>query len=332
MGNITENDHIFWVFGETYLDFQNAYLRFENVKYYPRIEIKMNKENIDNELQTFDLIIYHGVFDRYLIDFFSRHKAILRKLVLYFWGGDKEEPQKWEDRVRKKFVIRNAAAIVTIIPQDFQDLKKKYHPKGKHFCAKYNIDHAFGIADRILKLPVKRENTINIQVGNSATETNNHLALFDILGKYRSDRIKIYAPLSYGNMDYADRVIECGKEIFGDKFVPIQKMMSLEEYYLHLNKMDVGVFAMKRQQALGNINTMMKFGCKIFLCRESLLWEYYAQNLECTISDIKEIPQMTIKEFARFSEDEKIHNRKQIQLNNRTESTIESWRYIFNSI
>ena len=38
-----QEEHFFWVFGEELLDEQAEYLNSENVKYYPRIDIKMNK-------------------------------------------------------------------------------------------------------------------------------------------------------------------------------------------------------------------------------------------------------------------------------------------------
>ena len=169
------------------------------------------------------------------------------------------------------------------------------------------------------------------QIGNSATITNNHLEILKILSKFKRENIKIFAPLSYGDMEYANQVISYGKEIFGDKFIPIQKFMPLEEYYRFLYTMDVAIFGMKRQQALGNIFMQIQMGCKIYFDRESLLWSYFTQDLGCVISDMSEIFEMDIKKFTEFSEGDRLHNRAHICERISKEEALRSWRNIFQS-
>lgn len=327
------HDHIFWVFGEDYINIESEadYLKEKNVIYYPRIDIKLNKKSTEKQLDEFDLIIYHGVFENCIIEYFFKHRTLLGRLALYFWGGDKQLLGSLKEKLIKKYVIKNAAAIITIIPQDYNQLKKVYHPKGKIISARYYNEQESLILDSI-KYNLKKENkTINIQIGNSATDTNNHIEVLDALGKFRNDNINIYLPLSYGDMEYAEKIIEYGSKIYGDKLIALKKFMSLQEYYVYLQKMDIAIFNMKRQQALGNINFLMKSGCKIFLNHEGLLWDFFVNDLNCKITKTDEIREMTFKQFIAYSENERNNNAENILRFFSKINSIKQWELFFSS-
>lgn len=325
--NEFQEEHFFWVFGEELLNDSAEYLKYANVRYYPRIDIKMNKQSTYDELRKYDLIVYHGVFDDSVIQFFYNHKEILKKLALYFWGGDKEFIREWGKG--KKYVVKNAAAIVTIIPQDYWELKKYYNLKGKFFCAGYNSNNIFNTLINISSQAKPQNTVINIQVGNSATTTNNHINILKNLSKFKEEDINVYVPLSYGDKKYAEKVIMYGKEILGDKFIPIQHFMPFEEYCKYLYKMDVGIFDIKRQQAMGNIVSLMHMGCKIYLNPESMMWDFFSKDLGCAVSDASQICKMNIKEFAAFSEKDVILNRNRIRKKYSVEESIRDWKKVY---
>ena len=81
MNSESEFEHVFWVYGENYPLIQNklSYFKETNVKYYPRIDIKLNKCSTFKQIQRFDLIIYHGVFDEIIINYFFKYKFLLKK-------------------------------------------------------------------------------------------------------------------------------------------------------------------------------------------------------------------------------------------------------------
>lgn len=330
MRDIPEEDHTFWVFGEAYIDERCTYLKPDNIKYYPRIEIKMNKKSTENELQRYDLIIYHGVFEDCIIEYFYLHKELLKKLILYFWGGDKEKlPEDKRKRRAKVYVVRKCRAVATIIPQDYTDLKKQYHLKVKHFCAMYYSAKEIEGISKAVSIPKPCKKSINIQIGNSATLTNNHFEVLKNLSRFKEENINIFIPLSYGNMEYAERVVSYGKEIFGDKFIPVQNFMSLDEYCRFLYNMDIAIFDMKRQQALGNILMQMRMGCKIYLNRESLLWDYFTKDLECIVSNTADIKKINIKKLVEFTEKDRALNKNQIYKKINKEESIKAWRKMF---
>lgn len=327
----SEFEHTFWIYGEAYLKVQKeaGYLRTENVKYYPRIDIKLNKSSTREQMEEFDLIIYHGVFEDIIIDFFFENKKLLKKLILYFWGGDKEIDGSWKANVKRKNVIKNAAAIVTIIPQDYKDIKKKYQPRGKHFCAKYFNKRLVDALD-IIKVRQPGE-CINIQIGNSATATNKHIDVLNILEKYKKKNIRIYIPLSYGEKEYAKRVIEHGKSIFGEKLIPIVEYMPFEAYCSFMSTIDIAIFNMLRQQALSNIRFQIQSGKKIYFNKHGELWDYFVNDLKCAVSDIDEINERTFEEFIRFSQEEKQRNAKIVSKNFGRENSIRQWEGIFSA-
>lgn len=326
-----QEEHFFWIFGEYFPNDDTEYLKSENVKYYPRIDIKMNKRSTEHELQQYDLIVYHGVFDDPIIEYFYTHKRSLKKLALYFWGGDKESINEWKKE--KRYVVKNAAAIVTIIPQDYWDLKKYFKLKGKYFCASCSDGNTtFDVVDKVADLDKKDNDTIiNIQVGNSATKTNNHINILKKISKFKDENIKVYVPLSYGDMDYAEKVITYGRELLGDKFIPVQQFMPFEEYCRFMRKMNIGIFDMKRQQAMGNIIVLMYIGCKMYFNTESMLWDFFTKDLGCNISDIAQICKMNIKEFVEFSEKDMLFNRARVCEKFSVEETIRAWKRVYDS-
>lgn len=325
-------EHTFWVYGEDYIQAQEetAYLKEMNVRYYPRIDIKLNKTSTEEQMKKFDLIIYHGIFDNLIIDYFFKHKILLEKLVLYFWGGDKNIESNWKSNMKRKYVIKNSTAIVTIIPQDYIDIKKRYQPRGKHFCAKYSDIKGMDILNFMEKNHSKKN--INIQIGNSATDTNRHIDILNILEKYKEKNIRIYVPLSYGEKEYAKKVIEYGKNVFGEKLIPLTKFMSLEEYYLLMGKIDIAIFNMVRQQALGNIWFQMQLGKKIYLNRDGELWDYFVNDLKCDISAVDEINRSSFEQFVEFSKEKQQYNTAIINKNFSREKSIRQWEEIFNTL
>lgn len=323
-------EHTFWTYGDDriYVQCKSNYLKKKNVKYFPRIDIKMNKTSTEKQLQEYDLIVFHGVFENVIVEFFSRHKSLLKKLALYFWGGDKKICGNWKENLQRWYVVRNAGIIITIIPQDFLDIKRKYHPIGKHFCARYFNSIGLDL-NKKQKLTKKERGSINIQIGNSATETNNHIEVLDRLSQYKEKDIKIYLPLSYGNKEYADFVIKYGRKIFKNKLVPITNFMPLNEYYLFLCEMDIAIFNMTRQQALGNICLLMQNGSKLFFRPEGLLWDFFASELNCEISRTDEIGKIKFEQFIEFSVKQKEINRKKINEYFSKENSIKEWENIF---
>lgn len=329
--NFDSEVHHFLVWGDRSDSLGYEYIRYDNVTYVPDIGVELRKADSDLKMQVYEKIIYHGVFQNAVISYFYHNKGLLKKLYLYFWGGDKNLSGTFQNKFMKKYVIRNAKGILTIVKGDYQDISHTYHPKGKWYCIRYYDNKATQMRS-LMKNIEKSENEIYIQVGNSATETNNHIEVLDVISKYKKERIKIFLPLSYGDSNYAKEVIEYGKNIFGEKLIAMQDFMSMEEYQDFLRGIDVAIFGMMRQQALGNIISLLIYGAKIYIYKESILTDCLKNEWKCKIHDIEEISKLSFEDFYYISEEERAYNRKKMLEESCDESRrVEAWKRIFSN-
>jgi hypothetical protein len=92
-------------------------------------------------------------------------------------------------------------------------------------------------------------------------------------------------PLSYGNLAHAKKVIEQGREWFGDKFFPITSFMPFEQYLALLKSVDIAIFNHKRQQAMGNTITLLGLGKTVYMRSDVSQWEFF-KRLEVKVFDI----------------------------------------------
>ncbi len=325
------DDHSFWIYGEKFPDGGYDYLKESNVCYYPVIAAKLNRSQTEKKLDDFDMILLHSVVYS-IVDYFFDHKKLLKKLFLYFWGGDISLQGTWQERLKKKYVVRKAYAVITIISEDYAIIKKRYKTKSKNVNAVYVNEEELLLIDEYVE---KKENnssnkkSLNIQVGNSATKSNNHLEVLKRLSKYKNSNIKIFAPLSYGDSKYAEEVIHYGRSVYGSKFVPMREFISLKDYYYFLSQMDIAIFNMERQQALSNILALLEFGSKMFIRRGSVLDRYIVKTIGCRVNYIDEIDQMDFKHFSQTKKKEYIDNKAKVKRVYSKEYAVKTWEDVF---
>lgn len=326
--NFVDNIHEFWVYGDR--NISNIHIKmssYRNAKYIHNIADKIKLSKLDE----YDKIIYHGVFEQEIIDAFFWNRKLLKKLYLRIWGGDKFLYGNNFDKFRKKIVFQNAHAVIYIIPEEKLFMKRHYCIKGKQFCAFYDLN---GIINKCAatknNMPKMEKEYFSVQIGNSATPTNNHILIMKKLLKFKDENIKIFVPLSYGDKSYADRVIKTGKDFFGDKFVGITDFMDIDSYNVFMNQIDVALFGIKRQQALGNIMALLYFGKKVYLRENSIVEHYFKQRCHCNVQLIEKIDEMDFNEFIRFGQEEALYNEKYMGEMACLESVINPWNTIFN--
>lgn len=118
----------------------------------------------------------------------------------------------------------------------------------------------------------------NILIGNSSTYTNNHLDVFEMLSSLQLNTQKILCPLSYGDQQYREDIIEAGLNQFGDNFSPITDFIGIEDYVQLLSSCSSVIMGHLRQQALGNIVIMLYLGAKVFLDTRSPVYRFFKKN------------------------------------------------------
>ena len=217
-----------------------------------------------------------------------------KKIYWQMWGGgDLDIPTKEQSRTLWYNITKNVKGrffgYVSYLPGDYKLAKELYDLNGNYYESLMYESNTFNYTD--LKLETD-EHITRIQVGNSADCANNHLEIFDSLEKYKSEDIEIYCILSYGEKPWSpgwiQKVIERGREIFGTKFIPITNFMSFEEYLEFLGKIDIAIFAHRRQQAMGNTITLLGLGKKVFLRSDTTSWELF-KDIGINLYDVEHL-------------------------------------------
>ncbi len=227
-------------------------------------------------------IILHGLWRDKVDILLYFNQKLLKKCYWAMWGGDFYFPEKqsWI----KKQVIKNMGYLLSQIKGEVALVRKWYGAKGEHIkltCGyPSNVYHARATES-------KKTKNINIMVGNSATLTNLHLNIFDKLAHFKEKDIKIYAPLSYGDKNYAQEVITSGKELFGDRFVAINEFMEFEKYLKFLSEIDIAILYQSRQQSVGNLINLLGQGKTVYLNKNTTVFKFI-EELGIRIYDLEE--------------------------------------------
>ena len=229
-------------------------------------------------MQQADKIILHGLFDIKIVQILFFSPWLLKKCHWVIWGGDlysyqlgKRNKSWYKNEFFRRPVIKNMGHLVTYISGDVDLARKWYGAKGEyHECLMY-LSNIY----KTLDVPDTQSDTINIQIGNSADPSNNHIEILDKMLPFKDKNIRIYAPLSYGDKAHAKQVISIGKELFGDKFIALTDFMPFEQYLKFLGSIDIAIFNHKRQQAMGNTITLLGLGKTVFIRSDTTQWRFF---------------------------------------------------------
>ena len=180
--------------------------------------------------ETAEKVFLHSLFDGEVVDYMFEHQDILKeKSYWIIWGGDLYNAPEDE---KNNFIRKNVKGYIALVKDDAFIAKERYGSNPELFNTPY-IDP---MGPYIMKTAenIRKPDFIKIQINNSCDKTT--LDMLEILSKFKDENIKITTPLSYGDMKYKDEIIQKGREIFGEKFEYLDKMMKPEDYVKHLSK------------------------------------------------------------------------------------------------
>lgn len=126
----------------------------------------------------------------------------------------------------------------------------------------------------------KEAGPINIMIGHSGFDFLEHERYLNRLSKYKHDNLHIYLILSYGaTKERIQKLSDLANSIFGEsKCTIITEMMSKDEYYEYLTKMDIAIFPFKHQSALGNTKRLAYMGVKLYLHPKGILYKGFKDS------------------------------------------------------
>lgn len=222
--------------------------------------------------------------------------------------GNKLEKIKNEIKIRKieSFVSKRISSIVTDTTEIDYEMLVSYYPKLKNIPW---MDFFYYPIESILgeDMMQKWAEGTNIQIGNSASTTNNHEYAMRFLSKFELNERKVVTPLSYsGTKEYKETVKKAGTASFGDNFIPLDDFLPLEEYNQLMTSFGVAIYGNWRQEAIGNILISLYLGTKVFLptVNPVMLW---AKSHELVVFELETISQHDLD--TPLDDESRIHNR-----------------------
>lgn len=289
--------------------------------------IKLEK----NLIKCKRIIIHNLNLPNEILLIFVLQPSLLKKTYWDIWGADlyyfKFRTKTFKSNLYeclRSIIIKNLRGVITHIKGDSELVRNWYKFKGKYFSAFY----PYAIPkfnDLFFKRKTERGTTF-IQLGNSSDPRNNHKEILNKLAIYRDEDIKIICPLSYGDKNYAKVIIDYGKQIFNDKFIPINDFLSVDEYNQIWQSVDIAIFNHDRQQAMGNITSLLYYGKKVYLRNDITSWDFLTSK-DLIIFPCNEI-QSVNKFFNRISDEEIQHNRAIIEGYFNIEQCYNDWKCI----
>ncbi|MFT3748918.1 MAG: TDP-N-acetylfucosamine:lipid II N-acetylfucosaminyltransferase [Agriterribacter sp.] len=262
-----------------------------------------NLSTLIKEANKYKLVVVHSFFISRLHQFFSGLSKDI-KIVWLFWGADGYSftrnnkqwflPKTWKYKIESekkndkrllrffytqyvnwrssnyvKTLIKRVDACATWVKYDFEMIHYLHPPmKWLNYC--YFTHQQMGL-DKIEPQPL---NLKKLWLGNSATETNNHLDALDYLCEINWTG-QILIPLSYGDQRYASYVKQYATKQFGDNAIFLDKWMPLDEYHKYMNSCGFVWMNHIRQQAAGNILGALYMGKAVIMNSSNNLFKTF---------------------------------------------------------
>ncbi len=277
-GNVADfEQHVFFCLGR---ETSHPLRRRPNIRFQSDYRSAASAHfNLNRQMYQADKIIIHCLWSKWVVRLLSVQPWLLRKCYWVIWGADLYSYQfadrslRWHlDEIPRRIVIKRFGHLITQVEGDVDLARQWYGARGRHHdCFVYPSN----LYKKHKVLP-KTDTTVHIQIGNSADPRNEYLEMLEMLKPHAEDNIKIYAMLSYGSDEHAAEVAALGANIFGEKFEAITGFMRFDEYIELLSKIDIAIFNHRRQQAMGNIVTLLGLGKKVFIRRDISTWKYLA--------------------------------------------------------
>lgn len=198
-----------------------------------------------------------------------------------------------------------------VLPSEYTKVKDKHNIPAKYIRWGYGTNSTLFEDINGPQIDLSKN---NILLGNSATLTNNHIEALNLLSNNNFDFHKLVCPLSYGSKTYKEHIVNYGNQLFGSRFQPLTKFVSLDEYLKIIQDCPIVIMNHLRQQAGGNISAMLYKGATIFLNKENPIYDFYHDQgvTIFTINALEENPDLI---NYRLDYDEILHARKVLKSN-----------------
>ncbi|WP_018629364.1 TDP-N-acetylfucosamine:lipid II N-acetylfucosaminyltransferase [Niabella aurantiaca] len=204
---------------------------------------------------------------------------------------------------QKLRVIQQFSYIVPVIPDDYNILKNKY-PSVNNVCYHFNYITPIFFKD-FQSVPFVSGK--NILLGNSSSNTNNHIEVLEILTQVGLKSRQVIIPLNYGDLQYKKAILEYLQKINTFQVQALTDFMEFSEYQTIIHSCEIMIMNHYRQQALGNIIMGLLTGVTIYLSERSPIFNFLIKNgfIVHTVESIKSTGLIILKEDDKQNNKEK---------------------------
>jgi len=259
------------------------------------------------ELSRADKVILHGLNELFTMIAILLIPSLFRKKgVWFYWGAELHKFKKSKTNLKNRFLlsiqrkaVQNIGYLAVGMPSEYNDIKAFFNTNSKPIWSFKYPSNMFDFTEELEQKSVDfiQQTSLKIMIGHSADPSNEHLKLLHLLNQLLStkDDFSLYMPLSYGQNVNLGEIKSTGYKLFGDRFVPILKLLSLSDYRSYLSEINMAIFPQKRQQGMGNITYLLANGATVYLHPEANHSVYF-KKLGITIASSEEITLKPISE------------------------------------
>ena len=294
-------------------------------------------------LRQCDRIIVHGMNNPKVLLLFYLWPSLLNKTNWVIWGGDiYDNVEPWNTlrsraiQMMRESIYPKVRWATTLSNRDYDYACKVYHLSARELEGCYPVPATTNsklLSDlRNNRCRHRSPCAYTIQVGNSATESNQHIDALNVLSRYKDEDVRIFLPLNYGPEgyeQYATHVERHAERLFGkDRVFALKDCIDGTDYLEMLSEVDVGVFNNNRQQAMGNISQLLLLGAKIYIRQDVSMWEHF-ESLGCSLNSFETIATQSFEEFVKYDADLCASNISIIEKRHAIDEKVRTWRNIF---
>ncbi|KKN58106.1 hypothetical protein LCGC14_0555390 [marine sediment metagenome] len=228
------------------------------------------------------------MYDRYTLELVDKLDNKLKSMLIRFYYS-------FFHAIRK-IVIKRLDYVISAHQGDIRLFKKYYKTKAE--CISKNIyqnlvdfekiDKDINFENEIYKFKKKGDKLLLL--GNSGSPSNNHLDLMIRLSEMKKQNFKIICPLSYGPPIYINKIVEKGKILFGERFIPLLEFLAPDVYFFFLKQIDLAVMYHNRQQGMGTIHILVYLGKPICMKKTSGFFHLIKKNTHIfSVNDLEKL-------------------------------------------
>ena len=281
------------------------------IHYLNSRKIRFVQDNIKNDIPIYWIIWGNDLYNKLLypkgFELWDKESTYYKKTKKSLISTQLEKIiTKIKIRKIESFVSKRISSIVTDTTEIDYTMLVSYYPKLKNIPW---MDFFYYPIELILGQGMMQKwvEGNDIQIGNSASITNNHEYAMRFLSKVDLQERKVVAPLSYsGTKEYKETVKKVGRASFGENFIALEDFLPLEKYNQLMTSFGVAIYGNWRQEAIGNILISLYLGAKVFLPNVNPMMQWAKQH-NLVVFELESISQHEID--TPLDEESRIQNR-----------------------